>query len=225
MHSDTNFPLQNKEPAEVDLDRAQRLRQARIARGFDSARACSTFFGWNYSTYAAHENGSRNFGLDAVIRYARALRVPTDWLSYGQGAQDGRSARVRIEGYVTGNLEIHLRGEPTPDEIPVDAPAPPGIEADTLNAWRFEGDDAAPFFHEGDIVYTPREIRHPANYIGRICVVYLADNKPLIRVLRAHLGDNRYLLLDFAQRAIEAEIGKAAPILWTHHPLDGHGEF
>lgn len=214
----------NKNPGEVDLDRAQRLRQARIAAGFESASVAASSFGWPYQTYASHENGNRNIGHKHLVKYAKALRVPLDWLAYGRGVQDGRPARVRIEGYVSGNIEINVRPAET-DEIPDNAEAPPGISADTLHAWRFVGEDCAPFWHDNDVVYTLREHSEPSAYLGGFCVVRLADERILIRILRAHLGGQRYLLDDLAHKSIEAEIVDAEPIAWTRHQIGTGGKF
>jgi hypothetical protein len=216
---------QNKNPGEVDLDRAQRLRQARIAAGFESASAAASSFGWPYQTYASHENANRNIGHKHLVKYAKALCVPLDWLAYGRGVRDGGPARVRVEGYVSGNLQINVRPAETPDEIPDNAESPPGISADTLHAWRFVGEDGAPFWHDNDVVYTLRDHDQPSAYLGRFCVVRLADDRILIRILRAYLGGRRYLLDDPAHKSIEAEIIDAEPIAWTRHQIGAGGKF
>lgn len=54
---------------------ADRLRKARIARGFESPTAAARHFGWNEVTYRAHENGTRGLRIAAAKRYARAFRV------------------------------------------------------------------------------------------------------------------------------------------------------
>lgn len=74
---------------------AKRLKQAREERGFRSAKDAAVFFGWNYDTYAQHENGLRGIGR-AVKRYALAFRVSEAWLLTGEG--DGsRSQKVSGE--------------------------------------------------------------------------------------------------------------------------------
>lgn len=63
---------------------AQRLEQARVARGFKSARAASEYFGWVYDSYAQHENGTRGI-TRAASKYAKAFRVSEAWLLTGEG--------------------------------------------------------------------------------------------------------------------------------------------
>jgi hypothetical protein len=197
--------------------RAARLRQARLAAGFDSAMSAAQHFGWSYTTYASHERGARSIGHDAITRYARALRVPGEWLAYGRGEEDGRSARVRVEGYVLDDGRIELRPAERSDEIPEDAETPPGTTADRWKAYRFVGEHNAPFYHDNDILYIPRDHQEPASNIGEICIVQLADGRLLLRVLSARLGERRYLLTDFALRTIEADIVSAGRIGWTRH--------
>ena len=79
-----------------DVDRrtklqASRLREARMARGFKSARAAAIRFHWAEDTYQKHERGERGIGR-AVRKYARAFRVEEAWLL---GLQEEKSSTVR----------------------------------------------------------------------------------------------------------------------------------
>ena len=65
-------------------DYAKRLEGARIARGFKTAKSACDFFGWNYNSYAQHEQGNR--GISRVsAKYAKAYRVSEAWLLTGEG--------------------------------------------------------------------------------------------------------------------------------------------
>lgn len=63
---------------------AIRLERARKARGFSTAKEAAEYFGWNYDTYAQHENGTRGI-TRAAGNYAKALRVSEGWLLTGEG--------------------------------------------------------------------------------------------------------------------------------------------
>jgi hypothetical protein len=65
-----------------------RLIQARKAAGFRSARAAAIKFGWTVSTYASHENGQSNYGLEKAEKYAHAFKTRAVWLLHGEGASD-----------------------------------------------------------------------------------------------------------------------------------------
>lgn len=46
-----------------------RLQEARKRAGFDSPTAAAEHFGWGYSTYAGHENGSRGLKPEVAARW------------------------------------------------------------------------------------------------------------------------------------------------------------
>lgn len=62
-----------------------RLQRARFAAGFETAQDAVTRYGWTYSTYSGHENGSRGVRGEALERYARAFGVDPGWLQFGRG--------------------------------------------------------------------------------------------------------------------------------------------
>ncbi|MDO6485814.1 helix-turn-helix transcriptional regulator [Shimia thalassica] len=61
-----------------------RLKEARIAAGFRSAREAADSFGWTGSTYAAHENGTRGIKPSDIEKYARAFRSDPCLIAFGQ---------------------------------------------------------------------------------------------------------------------------------------------
>ncbi|HEU5019656.1 MAG TPA: S24 family peptidase [Pseudolabrys sp.] len=63
---------------------AKRLEQARVARGFATAKDAAKYFGWSYATYAQHERGERGLSR-AAGRYAAAYRISEGWLLTGEG--------------------------------------------------------------------------------------------------------------------------------------------
>lgn len=60
--------------------KAERLKQARQAAGFESAQEAADNFNWNPPAYRHHENGTRGFGADAATKYGRAFKVRPGWL-------------------------------------------------------------------------------------------------------------------------------------------------
>lgn len=72
-------------------DPARRLKEARIARGFKTAKDACSFFGWNLASYTQHENGLRGLGRQSK-KYADGLRVSEAWLLTGEGVgPDGQT--------------------------------------------------------------------------------------------------------------------------------------
>jgi len=71
-----------------------RLRHAREIAGYASAAAAIEAFGWTYSTYAGHENGSRGIKLGTLRGYAAAFKVSFTWLAEGKGEAKPKGERV-----------------------------------------------------------------------------------------------------------------------------------
>lgn len=63
---------------------AERLRAARVLKGFHSAAEAARAMGIAEPTYHAHENGTRGFHREAE-RYAAFFRVDIGWLLTGAG--------------------------------------------------------------------------------------------------------------------------------------------
>src|SRR5690606_10680712 len=63
----------------------QRLRQAREAAGFQTAKEAAEAMGIPVSTYIGHENGHRGFPAQRAPQYARKFKVSEEWLLYGKG--------------------------------------------------------------------------------------------------------------------------------------------
>lgn len=76
---------------------AVRLRIARESAGFSSAADAANRFGWVYSTYAGHENGSRGILAPRIREYAAAFRASSAWLLDGDGdaPTPGHTANIR----------------------------------------------------------------------------------------------------------------------------------
>lgn len=68
--------------------RGDRLRQARLAAGFETYPQVKERFGWSTETTRQHENGTR--GIErSVAKYAAAYRVSVTWLLYATGPGPG----------------------------------------------------------------------------------------------------------------------------------------
>ena len=66
----------------------QRLRKAREAAGFLTAKDAAASMGVPLSTYTQHENGQRGIPRDRAPQYARKFKVTEEWLLYGKGEPD-----------------------------------------------------------------------------------------------------------------------------------------
>ena len=66
-------------------DRADRLRQARQAAGFESPAEAAERFGWSKNTYKSNENGAAPYSFKKAKEYAAAFKVRAEWLYDASG--------------------------------------------------------------------------------------------------------------------------------------------
>ena len=65
--------------------------------GYRSGRAAATAIGVRPATYAAHENGSRNFGVPDARKYAEQFNVSPGWLLTGEALDQGDYQDTRFQ--------------------------------------------------------------------------------------------------------------------------------
>lgn len=64
---------------------AKRLKEARIAAGYETARLFIEKYNLLQSTYSLHETGQRAIGTQAAIAYSQHLDIDLNWLLTGEG--------------------------------------------------------------------------------------------------------------------------------------------
>lgn len=64
---------------------SDRLKRARVDRGYATAVDAADAMGIPRPTYISHENGGRGFPATRAAQYARFLGVTPEWLLYGRG--------------------------------------------------------------------------------------------------------------------------------------------
>lgn len=163
------------------MEKHERLRAARKAM-FSSAKAAADAMGIGASTYTHHENGTRDFDLDAARLYARKFKVPVEWLALGQNeprdiaaASGPAETGIPIVGEVRAGMWLELGQQGEIDQwLPImpDSSAGPGeqfavkVVGDSMNKvfppgsfaivlkWDREGMDG---LKSGDIVVVRRQ--------------------------------------------------------------------
>lgn len=189
---------------------AKRLEQARVARGFDTAKAAATFFGWNYNTYSQHERGERIPRRDTMAQYARAFRVSLGWLLTGEG----RNAQVKVVGRVLAGDDgsyIYGTGD-DPDEY-VEAP---DTANDNTVAVEVRGQSLGRAFDGWLLFYDDVHSPVTEDLIGHLCVVGLADERTLVKIVQRSRTPGLYHLYS---NATEDPI-LDAPVLWAARVRD-----
>lgn len=141
--------------------RALRLKSARIAAGYKTVRAATEALGIPYSTYAGHENGSREFGVDDAQRYARMFRVKWEWIM--DSKEVGRPQQSDLTNVtlplasvpVLGNVQAGMWTEVTEGgQVEVNQFVPADMQYPTLwqCAYRVEGNSLNRIAKPGSIL-------------------------------------------------------------------------
>ena len=200
--------LQDKNMHIAMMERNERLKQARKARGFRSSKDAAERLGVPYGTYAGHEAGTRGIKDDEIARYASAFKVSVPWLAYGIDMA-GR-ATVPLVGYVGAGAETHLfgNGQGPFDEVE----APEGSNEKTV-AVEIRGESLGSFFDRWLVFYD--DVRDPpsTNMIGDLCIVGTKDGRVLIKKLAKGSHRGLYTLLSqFESPIFDVEIAWAARV-------------
>ena len=174
---------------------AERLRQARIAARYESAKQFADSIGVPEPTYIHHENGTRGFTRRAET-YARRLRVSLDWLMTGRGEMTLRVPRVQtsipVDGIVGAGEGVQMIDDPAGSGLIDEIYLP---NDGSLGALVVRGESQWPRFMDGETVLYDRTPVSPASMIGRMAIVQTLDGRRLIKTLqRSRAGDNRWRL-------------------------------
>jgi phage repressor protein C with HTH and peptisase S24 domain len=184
-------------------ERHDRLRQARIAAGFERASDAAARFGWNENTYKSNENGNAPFSFRKARDYAEAFGVRAEWL-YDETGPAAASAEpmVRIIGRVGADSEgvvIHTTGQEGFDTVPL----PPG-GASTAVALEVVGHSMRAVAEDGSLIYFEDQRNPPTpDMLGYYCIVETEDGRVLFKRLLRGSAAGLYVLESQAGAPIE----------------------
>lgn len=138
---------------------AERLRAAREAAGYETAKSAAEALGASVATYLQQENGTRGFPASRAQRYARFFHTTPEWLLYGRGSEPApnidapamRAARlVQVLGTVQAGAWTEAPEEATSEEVvPVFLV---GFEGASLFALRIRGPSMDRYYPDGTMV-------------------------------------------------------------------------
>lgn len=192
-----------------------RLKRSREAAGYDSAADFARRYELGEATYRHHENGTRGFNLATAQSYARKLNVDAYWLMTGRLPKGAGTATVPIVGYVGAGAEIFSMDDYAKGAGLDDAPAPPTSTGNEV-ALVVRGDSMYPAYHDGDVIYYNEHADTEDKFLGRECVVRLADGRTMIKMVMRGSRLGSYTLLSHnAQPITDIALDWAARVLWV----------
>jgi transcriptional regulator with XRE-family HTH domain len=164
--------------------RAERLRQARISKGYETAAAAADAHGWSRNTYASNENGNAPFSYRRAKEYAAAFGVSPEWLYDAAGAMlpGAASGLVPVIGSVGANPEgtvLFALGQ-DPAEL---TPIPPG-GTDKARALKVVGHSMRGLADNGALIYFEDQRAAPTpDMLGQVVVVEVDTDEVLVKRL------------------------------------------
>ncbi len=165
-------------------ERFQRLRAARIEKGYETAAAAADAFGWNRNTYSSNENGNASFSYRRAKEYAAAFGVRPEWLYDAAGGM--RSARDAGLAPVIGRVGANPEGDvllATGQDGCDFAPIPPG-GTDRAVALLVAGHSMRGLADDGALIYFEDQRSSPTpDMLGQVVVVEVDTDEVLVKRL------------------------------------------
>ena len=193
-------------------DRSHRLREARQAKGFDTAAAAADAFGWNRNTYASNENGNAPFSYRRAKEYASAFDVRVEWLYDAAGPMRpaAEAGLVRVIGRVGANPDgvvLFATGQEAGDLAPI----PPG-GTDKAVALRVVGHSMRGVADDGALIYFEDCMTPTTDMLGHVVVAQLDTDEVLVKRL---LRGSRPGVYDL--ESVAGPTRQDAKIRWAAH--------
>ncbi len=194
-------------------ERSDRLRQARLDAGHETAAAAAEAFGWNRNTYASNENGNAPFSYRKAKEYAAAFGVSAEWLydAAGPVRASALAGYVPILGRVGADPEgvvLFATGQDAGDLAPI----PPG-GTDKAAALRVVGHSMRGLADDGALIYFEDQRTPPTpDMLGHVVVVEVDTDEVLVKRL---LRGSRSGLFDL--ESVAGPTRQDARLRWAAH--------
>lgn len=196
----------------------ERLKKARIAAGFETAKAAADRFNWKIETYRHHENGTggREVSKRLAPDYAKKFKVRVDWLLYGQGEMRDTAKQEEIPIYGKAGARERVNLIESDDHEPIDTVTPLRAE-DGYHAVIVEGSSMLPAYRDGDVLFFRMSEGIAAGALGRDCVVITDKDRVYVKRVIKGSAAGTYDLQSYApgiDPLKDIKLKSAWPIEW-----------
>lgn len=221
-HNDTISILDLRRFPTMDDTPADRLRKARIARGYRHASEAIAAHSFVRATYNANENGNATFSFKKAKEYAKAFRVRPEWLYDGAGpmtdaAQDEPMVRViGTVGAASDGVVVMETAHDRWDFVPI---APGGTGK--ASALEVKGGSMPGLAEDGALLYFEEQVTKPGKDMqNRVVIVETMDGRVLVKRLLRGSEKGRFDLESILGPTLEdVEIRWAAHITAIIPPI------
>lgn len=202
---------------------ADRLRKARIARGYRHATDAIAAHSFIKATYNANENGNATFSFKKAKEYAKAFRVRPEWLYDGAGPMTDRAETddnlVRVIGTVGAASDGVVVMETAHDRWDYVPLAPGGTTR--ASALEVKGGSMPGLAEDGALLYFEEQVTKPGkDMLNRVVIVATSDGRVLVKRLMRGSEKGRFDLESILGPTIEdVEIRWAAHITAIIPPI------
>lgn len=179
----------------------ERLKAAREACGFDTAKEAALAMGVPIATYTQHEKAEHHLPARRAAEYAGFFKVQPEWINFGRGTPPERVPVLDAHGNDTGRTAV-LPCEPTPMTRALEAT---------------EGDGIA---HFGFVALynepAAKTHAHAPEISGQLCVVAIPNgngDQRLIRLVQKGSAPDRFHLIGGPLPLIDHKVVWLAPVI------------
>ncbi|WP_244480894.1 S24 family peptidase [Methylobacterium sp. Leaf102] len=219
--------LRTMDEAKIRKAQGLRLKAARNAAGYRSAREAALQNEWKESSYAAHERGSRTIGQDDAERYASRFRfdgveVTARGILFGDTDAPEQVIEgthiVGVKGLISAGSIIETGSEQlSENENIYEISVPFPIEDGTI-AFRVIGNSGYPKFDPDDVVLCSKFGENPERLVGSYAAVTTKSGDRYLKRILQGSKKGRYHLESYNAPLIpDASLQWAAGIISTVH--------
>lgn len=213
--------------AKTKMAQGARLKAARVAAGYRSAREAAMQNEWKESSYRAHEGGTRTIGQDDAERYAARFRfdgveVTARGILFGDADAPEQTAVgtniVGVKGLISAGGLIETGTEQLGEDdnlYEISVPFP--IDEGTI-AFRVTGTSGYPKFDPDDVVLCSKFGENPERLVGLYAAVMTQKgDRYLKRILQGSKKGRFHLESYNAPLIADARLKWASGIISTVH--------
>lgn len=174
--------------SDESAQRAQRLKEARVNRGYRTAAQAARAHLWNVNSYSSNENGNAPYSFVKAKKYGDAFGVRAEWLYDGAPPisdielREAREVFVPVIGRVgadSSGAVLFATGQDTGDLVPL----PPGGTHKAV-ALQVCGHSMCGLADDGGLIYFEDQRTHPSeDMLGEVVVVETEADEVLVKRL------------------------------------------